>query len=74
MAEKRNALVTGGSRGIGMAIVEELLNEGCNVWYLSRSEGETASLKKRAEALKSSLTWVECDMSDRTSEIGRAHV
>ena len=67
MAEKRNALVTGGSRGIGKAIVEELLDQGCNVWYLSRSEGETASLKEKAVSMDNSLTWVACDMADRTS-------
>jgi len=67
MAEKRNALVTGGSRGIGKAIVEELLCEGCNVWYLSRSEGETASLKEKAASLGSTLTWVACDMAGRSS-------
>ncbi len=67
MTEKRNALVTGGSRGIGMAIVEELLLEGCNVWYLSRSEGEASSLKEQAEKVGCLLTWVACDMADRTS-------
>ena len=67
MTEKRNALVTGGSRGIGMAIVEALLSEGCNVWYLSRSEGETTSLKEKASSMKSNLTWVACDMADRNS-------
>ncbi len=67
MVEKRNALVTGGSRGIGMAIVEELLGQGCNVWYLSRSEGETASLKEKAASLGSTLSWIACDMADRTS-------
>jgi len=67
MAEKRNALVTGGSRGIGMAIVAELLEQGCNVWYLSRSEGEAASLKEKAASLGSTLTWVACDMADRAS-------
>lgn len=67
MAEKRNALVTGGSRGIGMAIVQELLNEGCNVWYLSRSEGESSSLTERAASLGCTLTWVACDMAERSS-------
>lgn len=67
MAEKKNALVTGGSRGIGMAIVDQLLSEGCNVWYLSRSEGESASLNEKATSLGSTLTWVACDMADRAS-------
>ncbi len=67
MTEKRNALVTGGSRGIGMAIVDALLSEGCNVWYLSRSEGDTISLKEKAASMKSNLMWVACDMADRVS-------
>ncbi len=67
MEETRNALVTGGSRGIGMAIVAELLTQGCNVWYLSRSEGEAVSLKEKAVSLGRTLTWVACDMADRTS-------
>ncbi|HKL60668.1 MAG TPA: 3-oxoacyl-[acyl-carrier-protein] reductase [Sphaerochaeta sp.] len=67
MAETRNALVTGGSRGIGMAIVAELLTQGCNVWYLSRSEGEAVSLKEKAASLGRTLTWVACDMAERTS-------
>jgi len=67
MTEKRNALVTGGSRGIGMAIVDALLSEGCNVWYLSRSEGEATSLKEKASSMKSNLSWVACDMADRAS-------
>jgi len=33
-----NVLVTGGSSGIGAAIVQEFLNEGCNVSFCSRSK------------------------------------
>ena len=65
--EKRHALVTGGSRGIGMAIVEKLLGEDCDVWYLSRTPGEAARLQETANALHCILTWVECNMADRTS-------
>jgi 3-oxoacyl-[acyl-carrier protein] reductase len=35
---KRNALVTGASKGIGKAIVKRLLNDGCRVLAISRSE------------------------------------
>ena len=37
--EKR-ALVTGGSRGIGNAIVKQLVKSGYEVFYFSRTEGE----------------------------------
>ncbi|AEV29301.1 3-oxoacyl-(acyl-carrier-protein) reductase [Sphaerochaeta pleomorpha str. Grapes] len=65
-SKTRHAVVTGGSRGIGMAIVEALLKDGCDVWYLSRSEGETlAALTPLAQSLGKSLFWVACDMADR---------
>lgn len=41
MTEK-NALVTGGSRGIGKAIVDELVNAGYNVVFTYMSSAETA--------------------------------
>ncbi|MGE4453448.1 MAG: 3-oxoacyl-[acyl-carrier-protein] reductase [Sphaerochaeta sp.] len=56
MSEKKHALVTGGSRGIGKAIIETLLQEGCEVWYLSRSKAEDLDAKH-----------ISCDMADRSS-------
>jgi 3-oxoacyl-[acyl-carrier protein] reductase len=38
-----NAVVTGGSAGIGRAIVATLADEGCNVWFCSRSANHVAS-------------------------------
>lgn len=66
MADKKHALVTGGSRGIGLAIVKKLLEDGCEVWYLSRSEGDAAALKTEENLLH----WVACDIADRTSVEG----
>lgn len=56
MIEKKHALVTGGSRGIGRTIIESLLTEGYEVWYLSRS---------KAEGLEANH--ISCDMADRES-------
>jgi Tropinone reductase 1 len=36
----KNALVTGGTKGIGKAIAEELLTLGANVCIISRKETE----------------------------------
>ncbi|WP_320128448.1 3-oxoacyl-[acyl-carrier-protein] reductase [uncultured Sphaerochaeta sp.] len=64
----RHALVTGGSRGIGMAIVEALLKDDCDVWYLSRSQGETLEkLTPLAKSLQRQLSWIACDMGNRES-------
>lgn len=38
-----NAVVTGGTAGIGRAIVATLADEGCNVWFCSRSPDHVAS-------------------------------
>ncbi|MHA7872700.1 MAG: SDR family NAD(P)-dependent oxidoreductase, partial [Hyphococcus sp.] len=39
----KNAIVTGGSRGIGRAIAEELKNRGCNVAATYAGNDEAAA-------------------------------
>lgn len=64
----KKAVVTGGSRGIGLAIVAVYLSEGAEVWYLSRSEAEAGEqLSAIAEKTGTQLHWVPCDMGDRVS-------
>lgn len=41
------AVVTGGSKGIGLAIVEKLLNENYMVFTVSRTVGELSPLKQK---------------------------
>jgi len=57
MSERKHALVTGGSRGIGSEIVKVLLSEGYEVWSLSRTKMEDAE----------NLHYISCDMADRSS-------
>lgn len=64
----RKAIVTGGSRGIGLAIVEGLLLGGADVWYLSRTEGDQAArLSEVARSCGRQVSWIACDMADTAS-------
>ncbi len=44
---QKNAIVTGGSKGIGLAIVMKLLTENYKVFSVSRTIGELATLKEK---------------------------
>lgn len=55
--ELKKAIITGGSRGIGLAIIKNLLNENYEIWYLSRS--------KIKDDLSPNLHHVCCDILDR---------
>ncbi len=55
--ETKKAIITGGSRGIGSAIIEKLLNENYEVWYLSRTENK--------EITSPNVHYVHCDMLER---------
>lgn len=61
----KTCIVTGGSKGIGRAIVERFATEGAKVFYLSRSEAEDpAALASAAAAGGGSVKWLECDVAD----------
>ena len=49
----KKAIVSGGSRGIGLAIVEKLLDEGASVAFFARGE---EGVNKAVETLKSKGT------------------
>jgi NAD(P)-dependent dehydrogenase (short-subunit alcohol dehydrogenase family) len=55
---KRVAMVTGGSRGIGLAVARRLVAAGHDVAVGSRTEPAD---------LDPELTWFECDITDETS-------
>ena len=62
------AIVTGGSRGIGAAVVATLLREGAIVHYLSRSEaGDHAGLEQRAAANDTTVHWRQTDVTDEAA-------
>lgn len=64
-ATERHALVTGASRGIGLAIARRLLEQGCRVTLMGRGE---ASLQKACDELGGGdqLAYVTGDVSQRS--------
>nr|BAK01776.1 predicted protein [Hordeum vulgare subsp. vulgare] len=59
------ALVTGGSRGIGHAIVEELVGLGARVHTCSENAVELEACRRRWEEMKLPVTVSVCDVSVR---------
>ena len=61
----KNAIVTGGSRGIGREIVLAFLREGASLWYLDLAEGEhLAEYKELASKNAASATYKECNVAN----------
>lgn len=58
------AVVTGGSKGIGKSIVETFLREGASVYYISRSEGDTAGFETIAKEAGTEVFWKQGSVSD----------
>lgn len=67
-SEPGYAAVTGGSRGIGHAVVLQFLRQGMHVAYISRSRAEDhEQLANIAEQFGGSLLWTAADMADEQS-------
>src|SRR5687768_1148166 len=62
MNEKRVAIVTGGSRGIGAAIVRRLTKDGLHVVAIARNLDKLNEVARSAE--DSSIEPLPCDIAD----------
>lgn len=59
------ALVTGGSRGLGLALARELGREGCKLAICARDETELARAREDLEGRGFEVIAVPCDVGDR---------
>jgi tropinone reductase I len=60
----KTALVTGGSRGIGKAIVTELLALGAEVVFTARGAGEVVAVEQELKRLYPGISGLTADVSD----------
>lgn len=61
----RVALVTGGSRGLGLVLARELVREGAQVAICARDEAELARARHQFAAQGADVFALTCDVTDR---------
>lgn len=63
----RTALVTGGSRGLGLALARHLVDDGCRVAICARDQAELDVARTDLERLagKDAVVAIQCDVTDR---------
>ena len=59
------ALITGGSRGLGLALARELADEGCRLAICARDESELERARTELEQAGAEVLAVPCDVADR---------
>lgn len=64
--ENLTAVVTGGSSGIGAAIVQALAAEGCHVTFCARNQDRIESVLRTVESLPGKVTARAFDVRDST--------
>lgn len=66
----KRAIVTGGTRGIGAAIVETLIAEGASVVTCARNQAEVDALQAKADQGGLALNASACDVADQAAYSG----
>src|SRR6188474_586409 len=63
-------IITGGSRGLGLAIARHLAKEGARLALLARDENELARACTQLHELGGEALAVPCDLLDRGQSLG----
>ena len=69
------ALITGGSRGLGLALARELARHGCTIVLLARDADELSRAQQDVETRGAEVLTIPCDVTDRDQvrgALGRA--
>lgn len=64
MLEEKTVIITGGTRGIGRAILEEYMREGAMILFCSRHKEDVSELCLELDPSGERLFGMECDVSD----------
>lgn len=59
----QTVLITGGSRGLGLALAEEFARRGCNIVICARNQDELVRARQQVERLGAEVLAVACDVS-----------
>jgi short-subunit dehydrogenase len=59
----QTVLITGGSRGLGLALAEEFAHHGCKLVLCARHEQELARARQRLEEIGAEVATFVCDVS-----------
>jgi NAD(P)-dependent dehydrogenase (short-subunit alcohol dehydrogenase family) len=56
----KSVVITGGSRGLGLGMVEALVDQGARVWVVARAPGHLAAVRERLD-----VETISADITDR---------
>ena len=59
----QTVVITGGSRGLGLALAEEFARHGCRIVICARDADELGRAQKQIEALGAEVATLPCDIS-----------